>query len=160
MEVFVTFKYDLNKRSRFGITCNLKTAFLRYLNIYARSRTVGKEEGLFTCRAKHVFTRFCFVKFGERTAYSYRRSIYFLFYETARYFQIKMYRLSCAQFYVRSVYTSSNILRAYSPFYASSPFCPLRVHLVASSCVALSVTCLLKNYMWLLQLPDAKILKP
>jgi hypothetical protein len=33
-----------------------------------------------------------------------------------------MYRLSTAQFYVRAVYTSSYILRAYSLFYASSPF--------------------------------------
>ena len=51
MEVFVTFKYDLKKKSRLGITCNLKTAFMRYLNMSARSRTVGKEEGLFTCTA-------------------------------------------------------------------------------------------------------------
>jgi len=30
-------------------------------------------------------------------------------------------------FYICSVYTSSNIVRAYSLFFASSQFCPLRV---------------------------------
>jgi hypothetical protein len=35
----------------------IRIPLLRYLNMSARSRNVGKEEGLFTCRAKHVFTR-------------------------------------------------------------------------------------------------------
>jgi len=70
-----------------------------------------------------------------------------------------MYRLSCAQFYLRSVYTCSAILRAYSVFYASSPFCPLRVGCVASRCVAFCVKYVLNIYMWLLELPDAVILR-
>jgi len=56
-----------------------------------------------------------------------------------------MYRLSLAHFYIRSIYTSSTILRAYSPYYATLPICPLRAALVAPICVALCVTYVL-NY--------------
>jgi putative flippase GtrA len=55
-----------------------------------------------------------------------------------------MSRLSRAQIYIRSLYPST-IVRAYPPLYASSPFCPLRVALVASFCVALSVAYVLNN---------------
>jgi len=70
-----------------------------------------------------------------------------------------MYRLSCAQFYVRSVYTSSAILRAYFVFYTWSPFRPLRVGFVASRCVVFCVRYVLNIYMWLLELPDTVILR-
>jgi hypothetical protein len=69
-----------------------------------------------------------------------------------------MYRLSSAQFYVRSVYTSSDILRAWSFFYVSSPFCPFRVALVGPCCVAFCVRYVQNNYVWLLKFPDAIIL--
>jgi len=49
MEEFVIFKCKLKKESRSGTTCNLRRALLRYRSLY-----VGKEEGLFTCRAKSV----------------------------------------------------------------------------------------------------------
>ena len=47
-----------------------------------------------------------------------RHYIYPLFCEGTWHFQILIYRLSCAQFYMRSVYTTSAILRAYFVFYA------------------------------------------
>jgi len=55
MELIVMF--ELKKRPQSGITCNLRRALLRYLEMSVMLRTVGKEEGLFTCRAKHVISR-------------------------------------------------------------------------------------------------------
>ena len=116
-------------------------------------------------RQKHFWSisgiakRLYFVKFGEGTTYSWILHLPFVLWSHRILLNWNVPAELCAVQRTSCLYLATT-LRAYSPFYASSPFCLLRVALVSSSCIALSVTYVLNNYMccWNCQTPYFKSL--